>query len=144
VVNIQLVLVVMAALISLAFGVRYFTSGAYMPYHAVVAGKSWPEVDAGMQAVILGLFKIAAAGFCTYGAGLLWLLVPLRERAAWASWAVLTLTLIEVAPSLYVTLALRRTAPSAPTPVIPAAMVLALGIAGAVLGLFARLQELRT
>jgi hypothetical protein len=59
--NIQLTLVVLAALISLAFGVRYFISKAYMPYHAVVAGKSWAEVDPRMQTVILGLFKIAAA-----------------------------------------------------------------------------------
>ena len=135
--SIQLTLVGLAALISLAFGVRYFISREYMPYHAVVAGKAWAEVDARMQTVILGLFKIAAAGFCTYGVSLLWLLVPLRAGAAWASWAVLTLTVIEVAPSLYVTLALRKTAPSAPTPVLPAAIVLALGVVGGALGLFA-------
>lgn len=135
--NIQLTLVLLAALISLAFGVRYFTSKGYMPYHAVVAGKAWAEVDPRMQTVILGLFKIAAAGFCTYGVSLLWLLLPLRAGAVWASWAVLTLTVIEVAPSLYVTLALRKTAPSAPTPVLPAAIVLALGVVGGALGLLA-------
>ena len=63
--------------------------------------------------------------------------LSIQLTAVWASWAVLTLTVIEVAPSLYVTLALRKTAPSAPTPVLPAAIVLALGVVGGALGLFA-------
>ena len=132
----ELALVGIAALVTLAFGVRYFFATQYMPYHAAVAGKAWTELEPGMQAVIRGLFTITAAGFLTYGVSLLWLLIPLSGRSAWAPWALLSLTLVEVAPTLYVTLWLRRQAPSARTPVVPAAAVLAIGVAAGLLGLF--------
>ena len=136
-IGLELALVVVAALISIAFGIRYIVSSQYMPYHAVVAGRSWSELEPGIQTVIRGLFKVAAAGFLGFGVSLLWLLIPLHSRAAWAPWAVLSITVVSVAPTLHVTLWLRRHAPSARTPVIPAAGVLAIGVAAAVLGIVA-------
>ena len=133
-VGIELALVVIAALVSIAFGVRYFLATQFMPYHAVVAGRSWSELEPGIQTVIRGFSKIAAAGFLCFGMSLLWLLIPLSSRTAWAPWALLSVTVAEVAPTLYVTLWLRRYAPSARTPVLPAAAVLAIGVLAAVLG----------
>lgn len=129
--TLQLVLVSLAALISIFFGVRYFTTKEFMPYHAVVSGKAWSELEPGVRTVVLGMLRIVAGGFTTYGVALLWLLIPLGAKQWWATWAVLTLTLAGVLPSLYVTIALRRSAPAARTPVVPAALVLILALLGA-------------
>jgi hypothetical protein len=131
VLTIQVVLVSLAALISIFFGVRYFTTKEFMPYHAVVTGKAWSQLEPGVRTSILGMLRIIAGGFTTYGLALLWLLIPLTARHWWAPWAVLTLTCAGVLPSLYVTIALRRAAPAAKTPVAAAAVVLTLGLLGA-------------
>ena len=129
--TVALVLVSLAALIAIFFGMRYFLAKQFMPYHAVVAGKAWAELEPGVQTIILGMLKIIGGGFATYGLALLWLLVPLNAKEPWTPWAVLSLTAVSILPALYVTLALRRVAPSARTPVLPAVVVLALALAGA-------------
>jgi hypothetical protein len=63
----------------------------------------------------------------------LWLFVPLRRGEGWARWALLTITAASIAPTLYVTIMLRRFAPQADTPIAPAALVLALMVVGVVL-----------
>jgi hypothetical protein len=131
-----LVLVLLAGLISIVFGVRYLLAREFMPYHAVVAGKSWSDLDAGMRTVILGMLRILGGRFIAYGAALLWLLLPLSVNATWAPWAVLTITIPGTFPALYVTLALRKAAPAARTPVVPAALVVALAVGGACLAFF--------
>lgn len=94
-VGLPLVLLSLAALIAILFGIRYFMAKAFMPYHATVAGKSWSELGPGLQTIILGMLRIIGGGFMTYG------------------------------------VALRRHAPSAGTPVLPASIVLGLALAGA-------------
>ena len=134
---VQSSLLSLAALLSIFFGVRYFFAKEFMPYHAGVAGKSWSQLDAGLQTIILGMLKIVGGGLTTYGLALLWLLLPLGRHEHWAAWAALTLTLTSVAPTLYVTLMLRRFEPSARTPIVPASIVLALAVVGAGVALFA-------
>ena len=134
--TLQLVLVSLAALISIFFGVRYFATKEYMPYHAAVSGKPWSELEPGVRTIILGMLRIIAGGFATYGVALLWALIPLGAKQAWAPWAVLTLTFAGVLPSLYVTIALRKAAPAARTPVVPAALVLILGLLGAAVSIW--------
>ena len=133
--RLALVLILLAALISIFFGLRYLLARQFMPYHAVVAGKQWTDLDSGVRTVILGMQRILGGGFIAYGMALLWLLLALSLKAPWASWAVLTVTLPATFPALYVTIALRRVAPSARTPVVPAAVVVALALVGAGLSL---------
>ena len=132
----QLVLLSVAALLSILFGVRYVLAKEFMPYHAVVAGTSWSQLSPGLQTIILGMLKIVGGGLTTYGIALLCLLLPLSRHEAWASWAALAITVTSVVPTLYVTIALRRFEPSARTPVLPASVVLALGVVGSGLSLF--------
>jgi hypothetical protein len=132
----QLGLLSIAALLSIFFGIRYFLAKEFMPYHAVVAGKSWSELNAGLQIAILGMLKIVGGGLTTYGLALLWLLLPLNRHESWASWAALTITITSVVPTLYVTIRLRRFEPSARTPIVPASIVLALAVVGAGVSLF--------
>jgi hypothetical protein len=120
----------LAALVSLAFGVRYFLAREFMPYHATVAGRSWSELESGTQTAILGMLKIVGGGLATYGTALLWLLVPLNRGETWALWAAATMSAFTLLPTLYVTLWLRRRAQGAKTPVMPTTIVLALVVAG--------------
>lgn len=131
--RVSLTLLLLAALISIFFGVRYLLAREFMPYHAVVAGKAWADLDPRLRTVILGMQRILGGGFIAYGMALAWLLLPLSAKASWAPWAVLTITVPATFPALYVTLALRRAAPGAQTPVIPAAVVVALAFAGGAL-----------
>ena len=129
----QIALLAIAGLISILFGVRYFFARQFMPYHATVAGKSWNELEPGVRTIILGMLKIIGGGFLAYGLAVLWLLIPLGQRQSWAAWAVLTVSIASAAPSVYVTIWLRRLSPSARTPVAPAVAVLVMALVGSAL-----------
>lgn len=129
----QSALLGVAGVIAILFGFRYALAREFMPYHATVAGRSWSELEPGVQAIVLGMYRIMGAGFFTYGLTLLWLLLPLRDGQQWAALAAFTLTVATLVPVLYVTLWLRKVQPAAKTPVAPAAIVLALAVAGSLL-----------
>ena len=141
--KIPFVLLLLAALLAIYFGVRYLNTQEFMPYHAVVAGKSWAQLEPGLQTIILGMLTIIGGGFVSYGCAVLWLFVPLNRGEAWSRWAILTLTAASIVPTLYVTIALRRFAPQADTPVVPAALVLALTIIGLGLSLLPAFQAVK-
>ncbi len=128
--KLPLVFLLLAALLAIFFGVRYLRAKEFMPYHAVVAGKSWSELERGVQTVILGMLNILGGGFATYGLALLWLLLPLHRGESWVPWAVLTITATALLPTLYVTIMLRRFEPKAKTPIVPTLIALALVLAG--------------
>ena len=128
--KLSLVPLAFAALISIVFGVRYFFTKAFMPYHATVSGRAWADLEPGVQTAILGMLKIVGGGLTTYGVAVLWLLVPLAVEQAWAAWAVLTVSATMILPTLYVTIWLRRKAPAARTPIGPTVAVLVLALAG--------------
>jgi hypothetical protein len=128
--KLPLILLSLAALVSIFFGVRYFFTKEFMPYHAVVSGKSWSQIERGVQTAILGMLKIVGGGLVTYGLALLWLLLPLSRGESWAAWAMLTISAATLLPTLYVTLMLRRFEPKAKTPVGPTLVVLVLILAG--------------
>jgi hypothetical protein len=128
--NLPLIFLSLAALLSIFFGVRYLLAREFMPYHAVVAGKSWSELGLGVQTIILGMLRIVGGGFATFGLALLWLLLPLYRGESWAAWAALSITATTLVPTLYVTIMLRRYEPKAKTPVVPTLIALALALAG--------------
>ena len=105
--NLALAAVLSVALAGILFGVRYMRRDAFLPYHAAVAGKSWAELDPGVQAVILGMLKIIGGGFVTLGVTLLWLCFSLHEGVRWAPWAILTISAAALGPMLYVATKLR-------------------------------------
>jgi len=129
VLKLPLVPLLLAALVSIFFGIRYLLTKEFMPYHAVVSGKSWSQLELGVQTAILGMLKILGGGFITYGLALLWLLLPLNRGELWATWAALSITATTLVPTLYVTIMLRRFQPKAKTPVVPTLIVMALVLA---------------
>ena len=122
----------LAALLALAFGVRYVITREFMPYHATVLGKQWASLEPRLQFIILGMLKVAGGGLLGYGVALLWLLLPLQRGETWAVWAALTVSLVVVVPILYTVIWLRRIEPAAKTPVVPCFVVLVLVVAGTV------------
>jgi hypothetical protein len=135
--DLALAAVLLVALGGILFGVRYMRREAYLPYHAAVAGKSWNELDPGVQVIILGMLKIIGGGFATLGVTLLWLCFALYEGARWAPWAILTISAVELGPMLYVAIRLRAFRPDAQTPVRPTLAMMVLIVAGVGLALLA-------
>ena len=135
--NLALVPLFIVALAVIVFGVRYMRRDSFMPYHAAVAGKSWSELDAGVQRVVLGMLRIIGGGFATLGVTLLWLCFALHEGARWAPWAILTVSATALVPMLYVAIQLRSFRPDAQTPVRPTLVMMALIVLGVGLSLFA-------
>ena len=127
--KLSLVPLLLAALVSVFFGIRYLLTREYMPYHAVVTGKAWSELEPGVQTAIRGMLRIVGGGILAYGLALLWLLLPLNRGEPWAAWAALTISAAILVPTLYVTFMLRRFQPKAKTPIVPTAIVLALVLA---------------
>lgn len=132
---VALLSLLLAALLALAFGARYVLTKTFMPYHAAVLGKGWSALEPRLQAIILGMLKVAGGGLLGYDASLLWLLLPLQRGEVWAAWAALTVSLVAVAPILYVVVWLRRFEPKARTPIVPTLVVLGLVIVATVLSL---------
>ena len=122
----------LAGLLALAFGVRYLVTREFMPYHATVLGKPWAGLEPRLQAIILGMLKVAGSGLVGCGLSLLWLLLPLQRGEAWAAWAAITIFVAATGPILYVVLWLRRVSPGARTPVIPTLVAIALVVVGGV------------
>jgi hypothetical protein len=135
--NLALAAVLLVALGGILFGVRYMRREAYLPYHADVAGKSWDDLDPGVQVIILGMLKIIGGGFATLGVTLLWLCFALYEGARWAPWAILTISAVALGPMLYVAISLRAFRPDAKTPVRPTLAMMVLIVAGVGLALLA-------
>jgi uncharacterized protein YjeT (DUF2065 family) len=135
--NLALVPLLLVALAVILFGVRYMRREAFLPYHAAVAGKSWSELDAGVQRIVLGMLRIIGGGFATFGVSLLWLCFALHEGVRWAPWAILTVSATVLVPMLYVAIQLRSFRPDAQTPVRPTLVMMALIVLGVGLSLFA-------
>jgi hypothetical protein len=80
------------------FGIVFLLRQEFMPYHAVAVGMSWPEVPGPFQVLIMGLLKLAGGGWITTAMALLvLLLIPFRQGARWALWAVPSLGLLHYA-----------------------------------------------
>jgi hypothetical protein len=135
--NLALIPLLLVALAVIVFGVRYMRRDSFLPYHAAVAGKSWSELDPGVQVVILGMLRLIGGGFATFGVTLLWLCFALHGGARWAPWAILTVSAIALAPMLYVAIQLRSFRPDAQTPVRPTLVMMVLIALGIGLSIFA-------
>jgi hypothetical protein len=135
--NLALAAVLLVALGAILFGVRYMRRDAYLPYHAAVAGRSFVDLDPGIQVVVLGMLRIIGGGFVTLGVALLWLCFALHKGAGWAPWAILSVSAVALGPMLYVAIGLRAYRPEAQTPVRPVLVMMLLIAAGVTLSLLA-------
>ena len=124
--KLAIVLILLVSATFVAFGLRYLLTKEYMPYHAQVSQSSWAEIPTRLQAVILGMLKVVAAGLIALGIALSWLTLPLSRGESWATWAILSVVLVDGLITIYVTVTLRKVEPTAKTPVAAAASSVAL------------------
>ncbi|MGB7299257.1 MAG: hypothetical protein WBD34_08045 [Burkholderiaceae bacterium] len=97
-------------------GARYFSANQFMPYHAQAISASWPEVDSGIQTLILALMKVAGGGWLALGFLTIVLAVAaFKTGSAGIRWALPTGTLIFYAASFVATWGVYQET-GAPTP----------------------------
>jgi hypothetical protein len=80
------------------WGVMFLFRSEFMPYHADAVGMPWSEVPEPFRILIMALLKLAGGGWLTVAiAEFVLLLVPFRQGARWALWAVPSLGLLHFA-----------------------------------------------
>lgn len=112
----------LGTLIVTAFGIVYLVRPEFMPYHSVAVGMPWAEVAPSFQVLILALMRAVGAA-CLALAILEWtlLLLPFRQGAAWANWAIAVSGLVMCAGSFYAMMLVARHTPLTPPWIGPAA-----------------------
>ena len=98
-----------------AWGVGFLLRSEFTPYHGAAAGMHWSEVPANFQTVILAMTKLAgglwvASALCV----LVLLLIPFRQGARWAFWAVPLLMLAQYVAPMPAMMHLTANSPSTP------------------------------
>jgi hypothetical protein len=118
-----------AILIVIAFGFTYLFRTEFMPYHAVAVGVPWDQVSSSFQVLILGLMRaVGGACFAVAVLELILLLVPFRQGAVWARWAIPAGGLVIAAAALYAMIYVALYTPATPPWIAPAAGALLLVI----------------
>ena len=104
-----------AMLLLAGFGVIYLFKTEFMPYHAIAVGRSWAEIDAGLQLLLLALMKVAGGGWLAtaiaIGVLLAW---PFRAGLRWSYWAIPAIGLVAALSSLFVTIYMANHSPANP------------------------------
>ena len=86
--------IVGTGVVGLSFILRY----EFMPYHSVAVGMPWSQVPDPFQILIMGLLRLAGGAWFTVAIAELWLLlIPFRQGARWAIWAVPAVGLLHYA-----------------------------------------------
>lgn len=119
---------------SVLVGFMGLIASEFTPYHAQAVGKTWSQIEAGIQSIILAMMTIEGSGFMATGLAILFLIIPIRRGELWAYWATLIVASANWIPTLYVAIALRNHFPEAETPIIPTAAFIAFVLIG--VGLF--------
>jgi hypothetical protein len=72
-----LCLYVLVGIISLTMAYKNLFSNRFIPFHEKAAGKSWEQVDEGIQKVIIALMRVSGLGFLVVS--LLMILFPIAN-----------------------------------------------------------------
>jgi len=91
------------ALLLIIFGLRYLFCETIMPYHQEAIGVPWVALEPGLQILLNGLIKVAAAYFLVPGIAIVILLaIPFRKGELWAKWSIPGLSIFWLCFGLYV------------------------------------------
>ena len=121
------------SLFAAGFGVVYLLRPKIMPYHEEALGKSWADLDAPLQALLLGMLRVAGGGMLCGGVAIaILLLVPFRTGEGWSAVALSVIGFITLLPSVYATIFIRSRT-GAHTPVWVGVAGMAILLAGSLL-----------
>jgi hypothetical protein len=126
----------LGALYIFAFSFEYLTCTKFMPYHREVVGKSWAEIDARLQRLILGMMR--AVGGCAFAVGLAFtviLAIPYREGQPWAAFALALIGTVAGATAFFAMYYAKKGTPARPPMLGPIAGIL-LSILGLILSIY--------
>jgi hypothetical protein len=102
--KIAFVIYFVGSLVLITFGIVYLSCSTIMPYHQEAINMNWEKLSTGLQFLLQGLIKMAAAGFFVTGLSTLILLFfPFKKGAQWAHWAIPLLGIVWNGFSLYIT-----------------------------------------
>ena len=104
-----------AAGLSVMFGVVYLTRSEFMPYHGKALGQEWDELAANLQVLLLALMRACGGGLLAVGLCVAILVVfPFRTGARWAEYAIPGIGLVASLSTLYATYLVRTRTPGTP------------------------------
>jgi len=103
-------------LIMLVMASTFLTATEFFPYHAEASGLEWGDVQPGLQAVLLAVFRICGAGWLTVAVALVLLIVfPFGRRdEGWSYVAIPLVSLTFWGITLATTLHVAMTTPATP------------------------------
>ena len=79
----------LALLIIASVALIYLVTPQLLPYQEAAIGKTWSELDPGVQVQFWSLLKVAGGGYLTTAISLAILLfIPFRKGENWARWAI--------------------------------------------------------
>ena len=119
------------------WGLNFLLRSEFTDYHSVAVGMPWSEVPPNLQILILACLKLAGGLWIAFSlATLLILLLPFRQGAGWALWAVPLLFIVQfLAPVPAMTLVIMN------TPATPPWVATVFGIAVALFALVISVRE---
>ena len=101
------------AVVSLGLGATYVFRDSFMPYHEQALQRSWTDLDASLQVLILALMDVAGAGWIVLGVLTLALVFgPFSARRLWARLIVPGAALVFYLPTLMATLTVTSLTPA--------------------------------
>ena len=105
---------ILVSIALIAFSLRYLLSSQIMPYHLQVIDRSWNDLDARLQMMLLGLLRLGGIGQLSTGITLgILTLIPFRRGQRWAYWAIPIIGFIYGTPIAYGAYALHRSTQAA-------------------------------
>lgn len=106
----------LATLVLAGFAIASLTRDEFMPYHREALGKPWGEVDARVQALLIGLMRGAGGlALATAVALVMILAVPFRDGQPWATFALAAIAFAASAFSLSAMHYVKRLTSARPT-----------------------------
>ena len=86
-----------------------------MPYHSLALAKSWSEIEANTQTLILALMRVAGGGFISTGIAIIILLcIPFQAQETWAIYGIFSICLGTSVGSCYATYLVSSRTPGNP------------------------------
>ena len=102
--KIAFILYLLVFLTLLGWGLVYIFCPTMMPYHHEAINIKWEDLSPGLQVLLQGFIKIAAAGMLVTGImGMVILFIPFKRGESWARWAVPLCSLLWNIQGLFVT-----------------------------------------
>ena len=102
------ILTLIAASLSMLFGLIYFIKPKFMGYHKAALQKEWNELGPEVRTLILALMRALGSGLISVAIAMIILQLEFnRTENAWIAWTILVIGSIVTAGSFYAMLLVR-------------------------------------